>query len=415
MSKPIFQQKVLWLLAGVVLGYILTRSGLLQPHITVQKDTVGKASQRNEPPWNDITPRTVDPQLSAHQKDLPSTKPAKMNNRPKSDKLQPSPQYNEKHVGSVANIQAIDPSARVNISNTDGVKDNHVKAKQSTFCGVCDILDLKANSTDLSKCVPMSISPRAMICIYPDDQDIHVSRALRLGGMFEGHVVSVFQQALRRDSHLGVLDIGANLGIYSLTAAAMGRQVLSVEPLQSNFKRFHKSIKLNHFENLITVVTNAVSNKREKVYLKLEAGNKGGTTMFRSENACRHGNCPYTNSIYTDDLIPLIQSKNITKAVMKIDIEGAEHLALATASKLFSSIHIPYIFMEALFQKEFCGSGVPYSQDKQLRMDMFSFLKKQGYKVHRSGMNGGELDPRTCSRNWPTDIIWVHHSHSLPP
>lgn len=41
-----------------------------------------------------------------------------------------------------------------------------------------------------------------------------------------------FQNVLYSDKELGVIDIGANIGVYSLVALAMGHQVLAVEPLQ---------------------------------------------------------------------------------------------------------------------------------------------------------------------------------------
>ena len=285
-----------------------------------------------------------------------------------------------------------------------------------SVCSECDFLDLTIAANVTSECLPLKVFPTPMICLYPSAVDTHVSKGIRARGMFEGHIVSVFQEALMRDPSLGVLDFGANLGIYSLMSAAMGRQVISMEPLPSTYQRLHKSIKLNQFEERITVLTNALSNKRENVHLKLMAGNFGGTSIFNSETACKNKDCSVTRTIYIDDLLPVMKVKGMTKVLLKLDIEGVEHLAMAKAAQLFASVNIPFVFLETLIQRLYCGPKVPLSQEQNLRNDMFSFLIKQGYTRVFSTQKetlGKELDPKSCNINWPTDVLWVHENQTL--
>ena len=56
-----------------------------------------------------------------------------------------------------------------------------------------------------------------------------------------------FQSIVLYDPHLGFIDIGANLGLYSLVAASMGHNVISIEPFDNNLRRFHKSISLGEW------------------------------------------------------------------------------------------------------------------------------------------------------------------------
>ena len=118
-----------------------------------------------------------------------------------------------------------------------------------------------------------------------------------------------------------------------------------------------------------------------------------------------------------DDLLPVILKKNISKAIMKIDIEGAEHLALASASHLFSTIHIPYLFMEMAVQKKLCGSKSPQvSEDRRLISEMFVFLKRHGFmRVYRANLDGQPLNPNACNEYWPSDVVWVHNKQTFPP
>ena len=58
-----------------------------------------------------------------------------------------------------------------------------------------------------------------------------------------------------------VIDIGSNIGLYSLFSSKLGRDVLSVEPFKDNIIRFHKAVKIQGLENRITLLNNVVYNK----------------------------------------------------------------------------------------------------------------------------------------------------------
>ena len=99
-----------------------------------------------------------------------------------------------------------------------------------------------------------------------------------------------------------------------------------------------------------------------------------------------------------EDILPAVIDRGINRAVMKIDIEGAEHFAFANATRLFSAIQIPLIFMETNYQKQFCGFKVPRTEDERLSNAMFAFLKQQGFtRVFTSDVNRCPLDPDACS------------------
>ena len=280
---------------------------------------------------------------------------------------------------------------------------------------VLNLFDFNQSSSDPSKCYPLKVNPSAVICVYEDAKDIWVSKSLRLHGTFESSIEAIFKRALKHDPELDVIDIGANLGLYSLIAAAMGRKTISVEPLQTNINHFHKSVKMNNFENKISLLTNAVSNQREKVHFKLYPTNQGGTTMLPKRISCTDGGCPFAWSILMDDILPLAVKINITKAIMKIDIEGSEHLAFSNASKLFTALKIPYVFMEFVHQRRFCHHKQAHKLWNRLSYRMFLFFKRHGYKrVYASNIKRHRLHFTSCSR-WPGDVIWVHGSHVFPP
>ena len=100
-------------------------------------------------------------------------------------------------------------------------------------------------------CVDLATTPSVVVCPYPDTDDRHLSQPLRTHGVWEPHIVRLFQAALLTDEQFGVYDIGANVGQYALLAAAMGRRVVAVEMHRPNIYRIHKAIKLGRLENKV--------------------------------------------------------------------------------------------------------------------------------------------------------------------
>lgn len=100
-------------------------------------------------------------------------------------------------------------------------------------------------------CFDLATTPTVVICPYANTDDRHLSEPLRTHGVWEPHVVRLFQAALLTDKALGVYDIGANIGQYALLAAAMGRRVVAVEMHRPNIYRMHKAIRLGRLEDKV--------------------------------------------------------------------------------------------------------------------------------------------------------------------
>ena len=65
-----------------------------------------------------------------------------------------------------------------------------------------------------------STLPNFIICVYTSNQDKFISAGLRSTGIWEPELTRLFIRALEILPHAVFLDIGANLGYYSLLAAA---------------------------------------------------------------------------------------------------------------------------------------------------------------------------------------------------
>jgi FkbM family methyltransferase len=152
-----------------------------------------------------------------------------------------------------------------------------------------------------------------------------------------------------------VIDVGANIGLYTLFAAKVGRDVLCVEPFEDNVLKLHKSVKLQNFETQITLINNVVTNKRNETKnlypQKKNYGNQMIDKTYNKNNSVSDDKNYLINSIVLDDLVNYLPINKRTnqvyeKAIMKIDIESFEPVAFQSASVLLDAIDIRIIFME---------------------------------------------------------------------
>ena len=142
-----------------------------------------------------------------------------------------------------------------------------------------------------------------------------------------------------------IIDVGANIGYYSLLSAAMGYTCYSFEPDPSNFDKLNSSIKLNNFDNKIKLYKNALSNKaNEKIILSTVAGtivNHGCLTVLK-DFISTSSNTVQCVTLKLDDVI----NKNDKILLIKIDVEGFEPEVIEGSLELIKSGNIQHILIE---------------------------------------------------------------------
>ncbi|RNA25838.1 hypothetical protein BpHYR1_020932 [Brachionus plicatilis] len=185
--------------------------------------------------------------------------------------------------------------------NIENKRQNHIK-----------IIDLskevcpkeKYDSFNCVNLLEIYISP--ILCIHNKEIDI-TSQKISRDGIKEKNIIEFFLDHLLLNTESLFIDIGSHVGLYSMFAAKLGRDVVAVEAFSENIFRFHKAANLNNVIEKITLLNNAISDK------------KGLTTII------------------LDDLIDVLpkqpNGKGYKKAVLKIDIEGYEPYAFLSARK----------------------------------------------------------------------------------
>ena len=178
--------------------------------------------------------------------------------------------------------------------------------------------------------------------LFANEDDWVIGSNIVKFNAYEPYVIEQFKDYCK--AGMNVLDIGANIGVYSMLAAKIvGPQgkVFAYEPYPNNCTLIRKSIIENQFNN-INLFQNAVSNKEEFILLDSEPGgsNCGSNSMSTNED-----------SDYVPEVI--VQSVTIDNSLstqtkidlIKIDIEGFEGIAIQGMMQTLTT-HRPIVFLE---------------------------------------------------------------------
>lgn len=143
-------------------------------------------------------------------------------------------------------------------------------------------------------------------------------------GEYEKAELLTLSTLLKKDDVL--LDIGANIGLYSLYASKIigdNGKIISFEPFEQNFQSFTKNISLNSFTN-IQVEKKAVGaeNGTINLYYNQDEKNLGMVSTQSIENSISEK----VLIISIDQFLEASKTKKID--FVKIDIEGHEFKAL---------------------------------------------------------------------------------------
>jgi FkbM family methyltransferase len=126
------------------------------------------------------------------------------------------------------------------------------------------------------------------------------------------------------------LDVGANLGLFSVFAAQKCRQVISCEPEAIATERLRTNIQLNQLQNIV-VVEAALTDQEGAGFISTPASDK-------SIQDSRLASSGQPVRLMRGDVLPYLPT------VVKIDVEGHEVSVLAGMNKLLS--HVRLLFCE---------------------------------------------------------------------
>jgi len=235
------------------------------------------------------------------------------------------------------------------------------------------------------------------ICHYTYETDDSISGYLLAGIYYEEYAVSRFLRLLRLDRRLQLIDIGANVGVYTLPAARV-TQVLAVEPNWRSMYRLAKGVYIGQVRPNVTLIHNAVSNVRATFNMGVHPTNQGNAFLINTTK-CKatptNLSCNTLSPIRTillNDLLPLMRSK---AALLKVDVEGHEVNVFtdSSAGQFFDQIDIPLVFMEWNLCKRHSADVV------QRLLNFFYSRKYAAFNAYNS-----KLDEHYYC--WPENVVF---------
>ena len=174
-----------------------------------------------------------------------------------------------------------------------------------------------------------------------------------IDGSFEEKEIEWFLSRIQQDrGNLLFIDVGANIGIYSLLALKnrAGVTVASVEPDDRNLDRLRRNVssyvgtsQITIFDCAIGVVEDPSSERLKRNFLQ---NINGGTSRFTSSNEFSESrNFTQVNVLSLEDVMNRMKFANFDDIIIKIDVEGFEPEVLKSGLALILR-SLPTILIE---------------------------------------------------------------------
>lgn len=192
----------------------------------------------------------------------------------------------------------------------------------------------------IKKIIPSQVNIAEGVLLL-NKRDAVVSGAVALG-VYERFEVDLFRQYIKQG--MKVVDIGANIGYYTVIAAQrVGSDgvVYAFEPEPENFSFLEQSIQINNFKH-VECFRVGISNRKGQEKLFLSKDNKGDHRMYSNGK----DNQPST-AIEVTSLDVWHAERGLGKIdVIKMDIQGAEGLALDGMRNILQNTQPLVLFTE---------------------------------------------------------------------
>ncbi|CAA2141972.1 FkbM family methyltransferase [Hyphomicrobium sp. ghe19] len=183
--------------------------------------------------------------------------------------------------------------------------------------------------------------------IYVDTRDYSLTPHLLLDGYWEQWITNVFRTLVRPG--MNVIDIGANVGWYSLLAADLIGQsgrLVSFEANPDLSALTYRNLMVNGFLDRSTVVPSAVYSECTTLEFKIYNHYMGSSSIFATSDAAAQFHDSIrelsVNAVTLDSYFPAGTKIDF----IKIDAEGAEPFILKGAERLLSENPDIQIMME---------------------------------------------------------------------
>ena len=252
-----------------------------------------------------------------------------------------------------------------------------------------DTIDIKYH-----KCVNLrTFNGPTPICVYPREMDNMISAHVTDFHTWEEDWLNATRDILLKHKDFVYVDLGCNIGVYTLFVAKLGVNVYAVDPNVNNLRLLSKSLRLGNLQKNVTLILNAISDKHDNVTLEIVKGNIGGSVIKGIDKiAAKSDKESIVETVTLYDFGDILKDK---KVFIKMDIESYELNAIQGAHSFFQKVDVRYIQME--------WTHFRYNDKGQ---KIATILIKHGLFPF-SNVNGNVPLHPDKYHAWPENIVWI--------
>ena len=163
-----------------------------------------------------------------------------------------------------------------------------------------------------------------------------------------------------------VVDVGANIGLFTISVAKRAARIVAIEPEPANFKLLVENVKRRKLSNVL-LVQKAVWKSKQLMPLFLAPASQAHSLI--NGNQRLESKLPLT--VEADTIDGIMKDLNVNRVdFVKIDVEGAEMEALKEAGETLKKASKVVV---ASYHLRYGQSTVKY---------VAQYLKKHGFRVH---------------------------------
>jgi len=304
------------------------------------------------------------------------------------------PKVNHEYID---NLTYLELSRKLNRTSLQSLKD---------FCApyVYTRIYLQLGSSEIDSCsIPSPVRGGNCVwyhmCVWPETVDRFISGAILNGLVWEADMLLLSHSILHRNPKGLVLDIGANIGQYTLIAALKGHVVFAFEPVPAHIEMLKKTAILNGIHDKVHFFRNGVGDYTAQTFININKDNKGGSTVDKLDSGEDETKTDPNNRfqdrvgidlIRLDDVLPILDQlyPHLNITLWKADIEGYEARMFRGAVKLLAEKKPSKILFEIL--------GKSFPRTKCDFRALFDSVNQLGYKIRT--LNG---------------ILWTHKESKI--
>jgi len=188
--------------------------------------------------------------------------------------------------------------------------------------------------------------------------------------IWEKESLNIFYNLVNKNENVNIVDIGANVGLYSLYAKYLPKsQFYSFEPYKFTYDILNDNIKLNDITNVKTYNL-GIADKKGKTILNVCLTHDGLNTM--GNNPLRFNNITPIE-VEIDTLDNIFFNNNIKVDFIKIDTEGYEYFILKGGEQTIKTY-------KPIIQLEFNETNM--RQCNLYPKELYNYIMELGYKVY---------------------------------